>query len=143
MGEVAVRLPGGRPRRAAFSLTPLADVMFQLLIFFMLSTSLAPYAMLPLGGGAPPEEAEAPEARAPGTPPPAIWQLGRGTLRIGGRVVALEELGDAARAARQEGVPEIVLLTSSAATVQDMASALETLRAAEIPRVRLIGRGGP
>ena len=37
-----------RPRRYRFVLTPLADAMFQLLIFFMLSSSLAPYSLITL-----------------------------------------------------------------------------------------------
>ena len=41
-----------RNRRYRFSMTPLADVMFQLLIFFMLSANLAAYSLLPLRSGA-------------------------------------------------------------------------------------------
>ena len=37
-----------RPRRYKFAMTPLADAMFQLLIFFMLSSSLAPYSLITL-----------------------------------------------------------------------------------------------
>lgn len=140
---MTVRLPRPAGRRRAFTLTPLADVMFQLLIFFMLSTSLAPYALLPLGGGPAPETDAAPPPRAAGTPAPAIWQLGAGIVRAEGRDVPLAEVGPLAAAATLSGVPEIILFAGRAATVQDMATALEALRAAGVPRVRLVGRTGP
>ncbi len=44
-------------RRYTFALTPLADAMFQLLIFFMLSTSLTPYSLLTITRGAGPAAA--------------------------------------------------------------------------------------
>ena len=47
-----------RERRYRFSMTPLADVMFQLLVFFMLSANITPYSLIDirtggLSGGAP------------------------------------------------------------------------------------------
>lgn len=142
MSAVRVRLEAPARRKQAFSLTPLADVMFQLLIFFMLSTSLAPYALIPLGGGGAAEAASEPAPRVAGTPPAEIWQLGHGLVRTGGQAVAFDALPQLATAARLEGVPEIVLLASRDATVQDIATALEILRTARVAKVRLIGRGG-
>ena len=40
--------PPHRPRGNRFPMTALADAMFQLLIFFMLASSLTPYSLLPL-----------------------------------------------------------------------------------------------
>jgi len=44
-------LPPRSPARYRFVLTPLADAMFQLLIFFMLSSNLAPYSLLTIRSG--------------------------------------------------------------------------------------------
>ena len=52
------------------------------------------------------------------------------------------ELTQALVQLKAEGVDEIIVLTTSDATAQDVASALEALRVAKVPRVRLIGRGG-
>jgi biopolymer transport protein ExbD len=46
------------PRRYKFVLTPLADAMFQLLIFFMLTSSLAPYSLITLKTAAKPVSEE-------------------------------------------------------------------------------------
>jgi hypothetical protein len=57
LAQPLMRPPGlGLPRRerraVRLSMTALADVLFQLLIFFMLSANLSSYAMLPLRSGA-------------------------------------------------------------------------------------------
>ena len=48
MSRLNLPLP---PRKRSYrvALTPLADAMFQLLTFFMLTTSLTPYSMLTIG----------------------------------------------------------------------------------------------
>ena len=88
--QETIRLPDPVPRhKPAFALTPLADVMFQLLIFFMLSTSLAPYALLPLGAPAAEAGRDDTASAAPAPPTeferPQIWHLGRNSLRVGNR----------------------------------------------------------
>ena len=80
-----------RPRRYKFVLTPLADAMFQLLIFFMLTSSLAPYSLITLKTA--PEEVTEEEATAnaggndPTQPAPAnaasdvtLWTVRNGTV---------------------------------------------------------------
>ena len=52
MRAPGLNLPVRRRRSVAFSMTALADVLFQLLIFFMLSANLAAYSLLPLRSGA-------------------------------------------------------------------------------------------
>ena len=52
MRPPGLNLPRRERRVSRFSMTALADVLFQLLIFFMLSSNLSAYAMLPLRSGA-------------------------------------------------------------------------------------------
>lgn len=139
-----VHIPDPRPgRKQAFALTPLADVMFQLLIFFMLSSSLSPYALLPLVAPADPQAAEAAAVPAPASPvTPAIWTIGRGEIRAGGSVFAADALPGALRDLRQAGVGELLLFTTAETTTQDVATVLEAVKAAGLTRARLIGRGG-
>lgn len=144
----AALLPAAPPRaRPGFVLTPLADVMFQLLIFFMLSSSLAPYALLPLrreatAGAAPEPAPAAPPAAA--TAPVPVWHLGRGEVRAGSERIALEEIGAALDALAGQGADEVLVFTTAVATAGDVAILLEAVqvrRAAPV-RARLIGQGG-
>jgi len=134
---VTLPAPARAPRR--FALTPLADVMFQLLVFFMLSSSLAPYALVPLTAGAGPGAARtaAPEARAPAT-----WHLGAGAVRIGREVVPLDGAAGAVARARAAGVAEVVVFAGAAARAGDVARLLAALQAGGMPRVRLVDGGG-
>lgn len=134
---VTLPAPECRPRR--FALTPLADVVFQLLIFFMLSSSLAPYTLIPLtasGGGS--TNVARSEAG------PETWQLGAGTVRIERDSVPLSEVAPRIGAARAAGVEEIVVFAAAEARAQDVATLLAALRAAGMPSVRLVDRAaGP
>ena len=142
-GAVAVgpgMLSGAQsPRRPAFALTPLADIMFQLLIFFMLSTSLAPYALLSLGGGTPAEAAAQPEAAAP-PGAPTVWHLGRGQVRSGTVWIDLPDLPQALATLAGQGVAEVLLFVTDTASLQDMVTVLEAAQGAGLPALRLMGR---
>lgn len=130
-----------RPRRYVFSLTPLADAMFQLLIFFMLSSNLAPYSLLTLQaaaagssqiiGDAAPQEEALPAGDV------AVWTLGRSRILTGGEEFPLDEVDALARTGAGAGKTTVVLLTSQTSSVQEVASVLAALTRAEIPVVQL------
>ena len=114
--------------------------MFQLLIFFMLSTSLAPYALVPLGQ---PAAAAIPAAQAePGAAPasPAVWHLGAGRIRQGLTWVAMADVPRALAALRADGTAELLLFITPDATAQDLASLVELLQTQGGPRLRLVAR---
>lgn len=141
-----IRLDDPRPpARRAFALTPLADVMFQLLIFFMLSSSLSPYALLPLVAPAEHDGTRAdaaPAALPADAPAPAIWTVGRGEIRAGAERFDTTALSDRLALLRQAGVAELLLFTTAETTTQDIATVLEAVRVAGLTRARLIGRTG-
>ena len=72
--------------RYNFVLTPLADAMFQLLIFFMLSSNLAPYSLLTVRTGVTGQEGaqasgqDIPDEIAEAPPNAAIWTVGAGEV---------------------------------------------------------------
>lgn len=142
----AFRIPDMRPRkRQAFALTPLADVMFQLLIFFMLSTSLAPYALIPLAAPTAPADAAPSQVRpaqSGGSDARVIWHIAKGEIRAGDTTLSLEALPQVIEALKQDGLQEILLFTTPTATTQDIATVIEAVRLGEVARVRLIGRPG-
>lgn len=91
-----------RPRERTLDLTPLLDVIFQLLVFFMVTSQFAdPKAKLdlPVGqGGAAPDDATSLRVEV----------TAAGELRVEGEVVADEGFEDAVRAAMAErGVDKI------------------------------------
>ncbi len=132
-----------RPRRYAFSLTPLADAMFQLLIFFMLSSNLTPYSLLTLQAAAAGTSeitgAATPETEALPAGEVAVWTLGRSRITTGGQIFPLEDLDVLAAAVTEADIATVVLLTSDGSSVQDVASVLAALTRANVPVVQLAG----
>ncbi len=142
-----------RPRRYRFALTPLADAMFQLLIFFMLSSSLTPYSLITLksapADAPPPEEEESvPAGPGPGDGPaatsaPTLWTVGRDTVLTEGQTYRPDQLVELAALLGEQDTPaNIVLLIREDARVQDIATALEALESAEITALQLTKEGG-
>lgn len=134
--------------RYNFALTPLADAMFQLLIFFMLSSNLAPYSLLTLRSGTTGEEGAQPSG-AP-TPdeiaqPPAnavLWTVDAGQIVANGVRYTPEDLpGIAGAVAAREDASVVIILRQTAA-VQDLASVLEALTAAGVTSVQIAESGG-
>lgn len=141
-----------RPRRYKFVLTPLADAMFQLLIFFMLTSSLAPYSLITLKTA--PEEVTEEDATAnaggndPTQPAPAnppsdvtLWTVKNGTVTSAGIDYNIDQLSALAEALGEGSPGNVVLLVTGDARVQDVASALEALEGANVGAVQ-ISRGG-
>lgn len=131
------------PRRKVgnFTLTPLADVMFQLLLFFMLTSSLAPYALLPMGGTEPQVQGDrtAPSPPANRAPAQAVWHLGHKEIRSGQVRIALEMLPQALDALKADGIQDLVVLVTHSAQTSDLVYVLEITRQADLARLQLVG----
>lgn len=137
-----------------FALTPLADAMFQLLIFFMLSSSLTPYSLLTLKSAPPPaEEASASGETAEQTPPAApaeaaprdtaLWTVEAETLIVGGQSFGFEALPDLAAALGSPSAPaDVILILRPSARVQDVTTILEALQLAQVASVQVTAGGG-
>lgn len=137
-----------RKRNYKFALTPLADAMFQLLIFFMLSSSLTPYSLLTLQSA--PAPANAANAAAAGTsteatPPQAaaadvaLWTIEADAVMVGGQRFEFDALDALAEAL---GTPaSVILIVKPSAQVQDVTTVLARLRAADVGSVRISSGG--
>ena len=139
-------------RHYRFSMIPMADVMFQLLIFFMLSANMAPYSLLTVRSGA----TLAPDVAAPvGSEPAgnrdihrsdplatAVWSVRADSIVANGQRFPLDRIPDLARALQQQGTPELLLIAQSGATVQNLVTILETLTGLGITSVRLADGAG-
>ncbi len=137
-----------RPRKYRFAITPLADAMFQLLIFFMLTSNLMNYSLLPIKTApetAPPLPSSLPTEGGSGESPSnsvpdrmAIWIIEADALVVGGERFEfdrLETLAQALLASDEEA--EVILIVHASARVQDLATVLARLKATGIAKVKL------
>lgn len=139
-----IELPRSR-RNYRFTLTPLADTMFQLLVFFMLSANLTPYSILTLrtgtlGAVGPAQSAQASPAGQSNIVNPmasAVWSINSDSIVANGQRFALDRIPDLAQALHQQGVTEVLLISQKGATLQALVSILEVLAAHQITAVRV------
>jgi biopolymer transport protein ExbD len=117
--------PGRQARRP--SLTPLIDVVFLLMVFFMLAARFGAERALPLmpaagGGGA-------------WQGPPRLVEVAAGGLRLNGRAVPLDGLAAALGPLMPAPDSPVVLRPSEGAPVQALVDAMAVLRAAGMTRL--------
>jgi biopolymer transport protein ExbD len=124
-------------------LTSLIDVIFLLVIFFMVTSQIVPFSMISLGAAARDDGVPVPPVavESEGVAPVTIRILA-GRVRIGPEAVAIADLRHAFDDLRTRGVTTLVLIPTSSATVQDMVAVLETAKVASIENVTLIRRPG-
>ena len=134
-------LPVRARRRTAFSMTALADVLFQLLIFFMLSANLAAYSLLPLRSGALQGESggDAPGAGTAVTAASttAIWTLNPDGIVASGQRFGMERVRELADALAQRRTEHVLIILRPDVRVQDVATVLEVLAAHGIGSVQI------
>ncbi len=130
-------------------MTPLADVMFQLLIFFMLSANIAPYSMLDLrtggvSGGTPSaaEQTEEAPGRTTDIRSTAVWTLdAKGAIVAGGQSFAPDRLPALAEALLGQGTHDVLVILRRDVPVQRLVTVLQTLAAHGITSVQVTGGG--
>jgi biopolymer transport protein ExbD len=133
---IVLRTPARR-RRASFVLTSLIDVIFLLVIFFMVSSQVLPYSLIAIGStasGAPVAAEDQADAA------PVALRIQQGRVSIGGRAVPLADLPGTLAALRESGVSSLVISTAQSASVQDLVSVLEMTRAAAFETVTVLNR---
>lgn len=139
-----------RKRTYRVALTPLADAMFQLLTFFMLTTSLTPFSLITIRSSQ-----EAPAAEEVGVENHdgeadgqgnvqdtvgnlVIWELEDGMVNANGTRFERDQLGELSEAlASNAGEVSVQLVVGLTARIQDVASAMAALSAAEVHKVEL------
>jgi biopolymer transport protein ExbD len=127
-----------RPARPlAIRMTPLIDVVFILLVFFMLTTRLLPVSLLEVSTGI-----QKPTGSSPGEPVPELTILPDRKLQWNGQKHGLDTL---VTRLSDAGIGRVNLVAAPEAIVQDFTLALSTLTARRIePRWRRTPAGdGP
>jgi biopolymer transport protein ExbD len=128
-------LRGQRKQTARFMLVPLIDVIFLLLTFFMLSSSIEPYSSVMLGEYG--QEAESSVEPATPARPDLVLSVSRGGIQANGNSIALADVAATLAALRREGAETVIVFTRATATVQDIVTVLDALRKASFTSVTI------
>lgn len=107
---------GPPPPRRRPSLTPMIDVVFLLLVFFMLASRFGGEAHLPLQGAGS-------GAQAAYSGPPRVVDIGPGTLRLNGQSMEQDALVPAL-AALMDGPDDTIILRADASVAAARLAAL-------------------
>jgi biopolymer transport protein ExbD len=134
-------LPKPAPRRARFMLTPLVDVMFLLLIFFMLSSETALYTLLRLNARS--VQAQSALNPKPSSQAELLIAVGRGTLRVNGVATPLLELAAVLARYKASGITAAVLVPQESAQAQDVVAVIELFEMARFAQVRMVSAPVP
>ena len=142
------QLPRSR-RRYRFSMMAMADMMFQLLVFFMLSARLVPYSTLDLTSGrlagpGPGAAGSQPDAGREAADPrvTAVWTLQPdGTIVANGQSFAPARLPALADALEAQQTRNLLLVVRAEAEVQGVVTVLEALARRGITGVQIAPGG--
>ena len=141
MRAPGLNLPVRRRRSVAFSMTALADVLFQLLIFFMLSANLAAYSLLPLRSGAlrgeSGGEAAGTSTAVTDTSATAIWTLNPDGIVASGQRFGLDRMQALIDALALQQTRHVLIILRPDVPVQNVATVLELLSAQGIGSVQI------
>jgi biopolymer transport protein ExbD len=136
-GSQTILSQPARRQRPSFVLTSLIDIIFLLVIFFMVSSQITPFSLLPLA----PVSGQSTGAPAANTATmPVSIRILAGRVTIGGQSVAIAGVGEALAGLKASGVTTILLTPSNAATVQDVVTVLEAAKDAAIANVTVLSR---
>lgn len=125
-----VKLQG--PRRGRMSMTSLIDVIFLLLLFFMLTSTFSKYGEIELMAAG---KADGSDERQK-----LFVSLGAETLMLNGQPVDLGRIADLVRSQPQDGTGHLVLISSDeAATSQRLVDLLVALRQVEKLQTVVLG----
>ncbi len=125
--------------RRGFSLTPLVDVVFLLVMFFMLSSTFSKFSPLDIGrqssaAGAAESPAAAEGAGIRGV---IISVSANAAVRVNGEEIALKDLVAMLDSLHAKGARTAIVVADSGATVQDLVSALEQARTSQIGAIAI------
>ncbi|MEM9358262.1 MAG: biopolymer transporter ExbD [Pseudomonadota bacterium] len=127
-----MRLNEPEPRRRALSLTPLIDVVFLLLVFFMLASTFIRFSTVKL------ETAGAGTGQADRSKL-ALIHVGKDALiHINGQPVVAGQLSDDLAALIADGKTDAVVVVREQAEVGDLITGLAQVRAAGFNSVRVV-----
>jgi len=126
------RLSRQKRKRTLISLTPLIDVVFILLVFFMLASSFLDWRAIELSAPGP---AGAPAASLDGA---VLVEIRPDGVRVGGEPVPLDKLGSHVNALVTERKRRVLIKPAPGVALQEAVRTLDRLDSAGIGNLSLI-----
>lgn len=125
----------GRPEavRKPIPLTPLVDIVFLLLMFFMLTTTFTRFGQTTINNASSPQAISAPS----GFPGVIIVVDGPNKVQINGSNVTIDDLVPRLNDFYSKGVNFAVVRVSKNSSVQDLVTALDTVKSSKIPNFKV------
>jgi len=123
------------PIRKRPSLTPMIDVVFLLLVFFMLAARFGTDVVIDLttsGTTSPATDYQG--------PPRLVTLLGQGRVQLNGFDITLDDLGDALGPLMTSPSDAVIVQTADRATTQDVVDTITALQHYGIDSLVLVGR---
>ncbi|MEL7543536.1 MAG: biopolymer transporter ExbD [Pseudomonadota bacterium] len=127
-----MRLDNPAPKRVKISLTPLIDVVFLLLIFFMLASTFLKFSGTEVSGAASGGTATSAKELA------LVQIRTGGQLAVNGRAVSIDQLDAQLNALSTQGVSRGVVRPLPGSTVQDLVTVLEIARGTSLKSVVVV-----
>lgn len=133
--------PPPRKFKRTISLTPLVDVIFLLLIFFMLTSQIAPFSLLSFAGTK--VDRNTKQVDLPVNSEQSSTELGAlitvldGGISINGQKSSHSIIDKAMTDLRQTGVSTAIISPRSTASVQDLITVLEAVKKASFETIRI------
>lgn len=129
-----MRLGVEKQFRKSLSLTPIIDVVFLLLLFFMLASTFARHSHVDIAiAGAAPSA-----AGAQNLPMVLLSVSGTGDFLVNGESVPVDDIGAALARAAPGGKARIAVRPAGDATAQDIVRAIERSQAAKLGPVIMV-----
>jgi len=120
-------------RRKGISMTSLIDVIFLLLLFFMLSSTFSKFSEIQLYGANAGTSAQA----TPSETPPLFMRLSEDNVQLNGQDFDLETLAEGVANMRQDGMQTLLIAPQpDDATAQRLVDTLVTL--ASVPDLNIV-----
>ncbi|KZM51945.1 biopolymer transporter ExbD [Labrenzia sp. OB1] len=108
-------------KQKPISLTPLVDVIFLLLLFFMLSSTFTTFGQVEIGAPA--------GAGGSGAAPKALLVLQDDRLLLNGSEIGSENLEDEARMLVERDIDSLLVLVRGSTTTQELVTVVSRLKA--------------
>ncbi|MBC7283967.1 biopolymer transporter ExbD [Hoeflea sp.] len=112
-------------RHSRLSLTPLIDVIFLLLLFFMLSSTFSRYSEISFSGGG--------STTSPLPQPDVILFVAEGELKLNGVVQPLSSIGGALAELKEAGARHLLVIVGVNAASQDFVAVMAEIGKTEMP----------
>ena len=119
-----MQLSRNRSKRRLLGLTPIIDVVFLLLLFFMLASTFSRYSSVAVAVGG----RSAPAPAAENAPIILLSVKGDGVFAVNGTAASLEAIGEALIQAAPDNKARIIVRPATTSSADDIVHAIERAR---------------